>query len=300
MRGGKFFLYSLFFLILFFMRFLYADNNYKPYSLMGMLNFATSLYKEGDYYRAITEYKRVLFFYPTYAKKSEVLFMIGKSYFRGKKYEQAITYLSSSHSVNNKKISFERDILLMLSYYHTKNYALVIDEITDIKKKYTVSYEFLDVIAGVSYASLGDFGMAKKIFDDLYVDTKDNDKKEFFKEFSKLLDKANSYSYKSPLFSGILSAIFPGLGYIYCGRYVDGIISFLLVGLSSFVAYDGYRHNSWVQFGVFSILAISFYGGNIYGSVRRAIKDNYLVAKDELDKINIKLYEYEIFFLKRF
>ena len=206
-------------------------------------------------------------------------------------------YFSDATSMNDKKISLERDILLTISYFHTKNYIWAIKEANSIKKRYSSDrYELLDVISGVSFANPGDFYSAKRIFKDLYSVTTDKTKQDFFAEIINLLDAANSYSYKNPILAGVLSTVIPGLGYVYCGRFVDAIISFLLVGLSGYISYDGYRNNSWVQFGVFSLFTISFYGGNIYGSVRRAIKDNYLIAKDELDKINVRLYEYEIFY----
>ena len=46
--------------------------------------YAESLFKEGDFYRAITEYKRFIFFFPKEEKAEKCYFMIGKSYFKAK------------------------------------------------------------------------------------------------------------------------------------------------------------------------------------------------------------------------
>src|SRR3989344_9029480 len=54
--------------------------------------FAHDLYREKDYYRAITEYKRFLFVNPHHPETSLVQFSIGFSYLKGKKYEAALPY----------------------------------------------------------------------------------------------------------------------------------------------------------------------------------------------------------------
>ena len=48
--------------------------------------------------------------------------------------------------------------------------------------------------------------------------------------------------YKSPLFGATL-ALFPGGGHFYCGRIGDGIFSFFIVGLSSFLTYHYYNQD---------------------------------------------------------
>ncbi len=51
--------------------------------------YAESLFKEGDYYRAITEYKRFIFFFPEENKAEKCYFKIGQSYFKPKKWPDA-------------------------------------------------------------------------------------------------------------------------------------------------------------------------------------------------------------------
>src|SRR3972149_4955086 len=49
-------------------------------------------FKEGDYYRAITEYRRFLFFFPQSEKGEEALWKISNSYFRGKKWDEDLWF----------------------------------------------------------------------------------------------------------------------------------------------------------------------------------------------------------------
>src|SRR5574342_220245 len=51
-----------------------------------MMAFADHLFETGDYYRAITEYERVLFHHPDGAAASRARFQIAMSYYRGGKF----------------------------------------------------------------------------------------------------------------------------------------------------------------------------------------------------------------------
>ena len=48
-------------------------------------------FEDGDYYRAITEYKRFLFFFPQSLRAEEALWKITSSYFEGKKWDEALS-----------------------------------------------------------------------------------------------------------------------------------------------------------------------------------------------------------------
>lgn len=94
--------------------------------------------------------------------------------------------------------------------------------------------------------------------------------------YDKLLADAGKISYKSPFISGALSTIVPGLGKAYTGFWKDGAIALVFVSVNAWQSYRGFSklgiHNAdgWV-FGSF---AVGFYLGNIYGSVKAAIKHN--------------------------
>lgn len=77
---------------------------------------------------------------------------------------------------------------------------------------------------------------------------------------------------KSPVLAGALSAIFPGAGKVYAGRWKDGIVSFLFVGANAYSAYRGFKNGGinspygWI----FGSLSAGFYFGNIYGATKAA------------------------------
>ncbi|MBI4379340.1 MAG: outer membrane protein assembly factor BamD [Nitrospinae bacterium] len=53
-------------------------------------DFAMSLFNEGEYYRAITEWKRFIFYFPKSELIDDAALFIGKSYLMGKEYDTAI------------------------------------------------------------------------------------------------------------------------------------------------------------------------------------------------------------------
>src|SRR5437016_5314283 len=55
-----------------------------------LLSFAEQLMREGEYFRAITEYRRFLFYYPDDPRHAMVHFSIGLALFRGESYVEAL------------------------------------------------------------------------------------------------------------------------------------------------------------------------------------------------------------------
>jgi len=78
---------------------------------------------------------------------------------------------------------------------------------------------------------------------------------------------------KSPLLAAALSAVVPGLGRVYIGRWQDGLVSFLLVGLSAALSAQGFYEEGshsvrgWIVGSAGALL----YVGNVYGSAVGAV-----------------------------
>jgi hypothetical protein len=90
---------------------------------------------------------------------------------------------------------------------------------------------------------------------------------------------------KSPLIAGLLSLI-PGLGKIYTKNYSDGLTAFFLNGLLAYLTYNNFQNNHKFRGYLFAILGLSFYAGNIFGSVVSASKYNNNLEKKTILQIN--------------
>ena len=89
----------------------------------------------------------------------------------------------------------------------------------------------------------------------------------------RLVDPVNisidSYNKKSPILAAGLSMLIPGLGRIYSGRIGDGLIGFTFAGLAINKAIKSHKNNSLFA-PIYIVIAISLYGGEIYGAYRSA------------------------------
>lgn len=102
------------------------------------------------------------------------------------------------------------------------------------------------------------------------------------KSLSEIVDKGLLIKKKSPLLAGIFSAIIPGTGKVYSGRWKDGVISFLMTTSAGLVAIRGIKKDkSNVYPWAMGTLSMVYYTGNIYGSAQTAKKINK-TKEDEL------------------
>jgi hypothetical protein len=84
--------------------------------------------------------------------------------------------------------------------------------------------------------------------------------------------EASKLRHKSLFLAGTMSAIIPGTGKVYSGRWKDGLMSLIFVGTTAFQAYRGFEKKGvksaygWIMGG----FSLGFYLGNIYGSTKSA------------------------------
>lgn len=69
-----------------------------------------------------------------------------------------------------------------------------------------------------------------------------------------------------PIIAACISAVLPGAGKIYTGRYEEGISAFLLTGLLAYVTAENIKHDHKLRAWVTGSFAAFFYSGSVYGS----------------------------------
>lgn len=107
--------------------------------------------------------------------------------------------------------------------------------------------------------------------------------------FNELYNLKNEDNKKSPVWASVLSAIIPGAGKLYTKNYSDGITSFLVTGLFTYLAIDNFNHNHNTRGWIFSGLAAYFYAGNVYGSYSAAQIFNARIDFDFRNKVEFHL-----------
>jgi uncharacterized membrane protein len=87
-----------------------------------------------------------------------------------------------------------------------------------------------------------------------------------------LYHESSTLKYKSRFLAGSLSAVVPGLGKVYTGRWKDAFVSLLFVAGTGFQAYRAFSEKGVesVYGWIMGTLSLGFYIGNIYGSAKSA------------------------------
>lgn len=230
--------------------------------------FADYLYCEQDYLRAAEEYKKLL---NTFTSDT-ILYKTAKCYSIIGDYDEAEKFFSR---IDSSSIFLNNAIRELGKIYYLSKDELSLNKISG-KNEFAMS----DLIKLKIALMLG----SNKINYNLTELLPENDSD--FEVFNKLMYERQNPDYKSELIAGILSAIIPGSGKIYTEEYGDGITSFILTGLFSYLAYDNFRHQHKFRGYLFSTITAGFYLGNVYGSVASAQIFNAKVEFSFLEKLS--------------
>ena len=239
-----------------------------------VLTFAEQLLKEGEYFRAITEYRRFLFYYPDDARGAMALFRIGLAFYRGQSYDEAL------------------------------------QTFRDVAQRYAESaYGKLALLwQGESLLRLAQYGPAAKVYSDIIEYLGEEDTGQFahyqrgwtllyrrrWQEAATQLQQISPTSslypaaqqlamagldgkhlpQKSPMLAGILSGFLPGSGQLYNGRRGDALLAFLLNGVFIVGIVEAIDRGESAIAGILSFFEAGWYTGNVYGAVNSAHKYN--------------------------
>ncbi|MFC1670470.1 hypothetical protein ACFL20_08760 [Spirochaetota bacterium] len=206
------------------------------------------------------------------------------------------------------------DFFINVNYYYGHQYRSVIHNITKKNKdKYNLSDS---ILLSQSFLRLGMFSQAGYVLKDIHYGNVDKEgrydvllrklepllytanfkeslaeverSKRFFSEKKKIellyseIEKYDKIRLKSKALSVTLSAIIPGSGQIYSGKYLDGILSFIGVAATAASAYFLYDYGENELAYTMIFFSALFYGGNIYGAYNSANSANVMLQREFL------------------
>ncbi len=239
-----------------------------------LFNFAESLLAEGDYFRAITEYKRFLFLYPYHPLAKEASYNIGLAYFRGQEWEEAILqFRQVMEDYPGEEIAGEALFMIGESYYRQGDYESAIQVYQAVTAQFPP--ETLGGRAqyrlGWSLLRLRQWSDASKLFGQV------DPQSPYFPSAQALAQEAKqgfTLPRKSPPLAGFLSSMLPGAGQAYTGRYRDALVALLLNGAFIAGGIEAIRAGNEALAGAIFFFEAGWYMGNIYGAVNAAHKQN--------------------------
>jgi len=75
---------------------------------------------------------------------------------------------------------------------------------------------------------------------------------------------------KSPGLAATLSAVLPGAGHLYCDRPRDGLVSLLLNGVFLWGTYAAVEREQWTLAGILGVFELGWYSGNVVSAANAA------------------------------
>jgi tetratricopeptide (TPR) repeat protein len=244
-----------------------------------LFSFAEFLYDSGDYYRAIGEYKRYIFYNPEGKFAENAAFKIGLSYLAAEKWDgaaEAFENAGDKYGGAMKKFS-----LLSEAYTYSCKQDYEYSDV--LLSRFTSDFEKSPEIERANYLLA---------FNKIY-EHKWEEARELFLQIKTagkimnsaqaeavLLEKVGDIQTRNTVASVLFSAVIPGSGYYYCGRWADGFFSMIFNGFFIYNTYGAFSRNDSGLKLTYGIPALVFYLSSLYGSAIATDKFN----NDEIKK----------------
>jgi TM2 domain-containing membrane protein YozV len=249
-------------------------NLFAQDSFAEQFKLAKKLYDEENYFDAVTEFKRLLFFYDGDIYRYESNLLTGLSYKNGSKFPEAIQHLTLAelNSKNIDEVFIARlEIIKVNILRRTTARAFTLLDSLQNDSRFINKIDEINYWRGWAYIFSDDWRNASLSFSAIQKDH----------ELSLLCDSVANDLY-SPQLAKILSLV-PGAGQFYTGEYVSGVISIgwnVLWGYLTINAFMEDRVLDGLLIG--SLVWWRFYFGNIQNAEGFAIENNLELTNSAL------------------
>ncbi len=247
--------------------------------------FAGSLMEEEDYYRAITEYKRFISYFPQDGRVPLCRLNMGLAYSKGNRADLAVEHFREIRqdypgAPVAEKASFE----IGAAYFESQRFDDAREAFSEFIHQFPDSAR-LDAArifqgwalihlwrmeeASSVLASIGDTSAYHAVAQGLAGEVRLN---------------AGDVPARSPVLAGLLSGVLPGAGQFYAGRATEGLTSFVLNGSFLWATIELFHHGNEIAGLLFAFFETGWYTGGIFGAVNdvhkfnRKAKDDYIGA----------------------
>lgn len=248
--------------------------------------FAVHLLKQQDFLRAITEFKRTLFLFPSGARSDEANYLLGEALFQAKSVKEAAIHWEGVLK-QNPRTPFKEEIMLNTGRafwaLNREEDALSLWEKL-IKEGISTSHK-------TSAARAILWGLMKQKRIDLAREKLKNlplieSEKGIHETF---FQKAEALPQKSPTVAGTLAALLPGAGHWYLDRHQDALVAFSINGLFTWAAVSSFQQGNNGLGALLSFIELAWYSGNIYSAVNTAHKINRKQESDFLESYGVRV-----------
>lgn len=261
--------------------FITADTQY---------GYAEKCFQEKDFLTAMVEFKRFIHFFPEDERIKKASFFTGKALYQLKDYEEA------KKVFNTLLFPFSEDPMVVEAYFMMantheqmgkegeaervlQNLLLLTDDIRT-KDRVHATLGWIDLKRSQAMEK-GALERAQINIDRLSESGSETYGKNRLK---KTINSIHGQNGKNPVIAGI-AAIVPGMGFLYCERYQDALVSFLLNTSLIMAAHESFDRDLNTLGGVICFVETGFFAGNIYGSISSAHKFNQNLRQKALESL---------------
>jgi len=248
---------------------LYAQDSFE-----GQFNYAKKLYEKENYFDAVTEFKRLLFFDESNKYSFECNYLMGLSYKYGGKFTDALLHFSiadmQAHTTE-EDFACRIEIVKINILRRTTYKALALLDSLSNNPEFKKKSDEINYWRGWTYIFSDDWEKAATTFSENKLDH----------QLAVICDSIDNDLY-NPELAKYLSIV-PGAGQFYTGEYVSGLISIgwnVLWGYLTIDAFIEDRVFDGLLIG--SLLWWRFYSGNIQNAEKFAIEKNLEITNSAL------------------
>lgn len=250
--------------------------------------FGLALETDGEYYRAVSEFKRVLHYWPDSPQAMGSRYHIGMSYLEGRRYEDAVSHFQALLYLKpGSSWEIPARYGLGAAFYAQTRYDFALKEVTWLEDRTDDPSFRHDLVLSEIWCHLRkrDPAAAAAAADRL-PDTADGSATR--SDLRTILDDLTRWRPRKPWLAGIMSAVVPGSGQMYAGRWRDGVISFVINGLFITGCVSALRSDRTEVGVLLGVLEMGWYSANIYNAMNDAHKMNYSRWNDHLKIIDYR------------
>lgn len=239
----------------------------------GQLQFARHLFEQQDYDNAANEYRRFVYFFPADPRVDRVRHQIGRCQYRNGQYPAAVKTFEAIVEQRPPSDYAALSYLSMAECYlklnaasqaiHTLDRLMASSGQPAIRAK--AAYR-----KGWIYLQNHQWEKARASFSQVPATAGDPER---LHALDQALASVDEIPRKNPTTAGML-AVIPGAGHLYCNRYQDALMAFVINAGLILAAVEAFDHDQPALGGLLSLVGLGFYSGNIYSAVNNAHKYN--------------------------
>ncbi|MDY0292435.1 MAG: hypothetical protein RBR02_08900 [Desulfuromonadaceae bacterium] len=268
------------------------DVRSKDPALPEELGFADTLFAQQDFYRAVTEYKRFVYQYPKHPEVGRARLNMARATIAAQRWEDARVMLGEL---------LEKDV----AKHITAQTHVLVAEIPYQQGKFDASFCYLEQVAGLELAPAFTQRVRELQLWSLLEGERLQEAQTFLRahevELRPNLEDIltlEELPHKSPRLAGTLSALLPGAGQLYNGRYREAGMAFALNAAFIAGGIQAINTGNTVLGGILLFFEAGWYGGNIYNAVNTAHKSNRRAYRSALEPLRNK-YQFSLLSAER-